>query len=418
MKHIRDEQKGALFLILIAFILVAAGVIIWLSLRTDTVAESLGNDQVVRVLFVMENEKGSVLFTNVLIYYPVSKKAALVNVPGNTGAIYQSLGRVDRIDAVYKEKGISVYKNEIDTMLGMTIPFTIVVKLNDFVKLTDLMGGMHIFISQPVDVRLNSGERWLLPSGAVTLDGDKVSTYLRCRLADETDDDVQDRYQNMMIAFFTALSERKSVIFMRKYFNLYASLLSTNLDRKDLYKLLSLLSEMDTEYIIRQTITGSFRKIDKETLLFPLNNGEFIKQAVSQATNMLVSTGGMMTSRVYVLEIQNGTTEQGLAHNAAILFQNASYDVLSAINADSVDCEETVIIDHIGNKDIAKMVGDFIHCTNIKEEEVKPDVAGNDSAADVDFTIILGKDFDGRYVRPQVKKQNSEPPVSEAGEKQ
>jgi hypothetical protein len=110
-----------------------------------------------------------------------------------------------------------------------------------------------------------------------------------------------------------------------------------------------------------------------------------------------------MTSRIYVLDIQNGTTVQGLAHNTAVLFQNASYDILSTSNADRTDYEKTVIIDHIGSKEIAKMVGDFIHCTNIQEEEVKPADAGTDATANVDFTIILGKDFDGRYVRQSVK---------------
>ena len=114
---------------------------------------------------------------------------------------------------------------------------------------------------------------------------------------------------------------------------------------------------------------------------------------------MLLSSTGTYASRVYVLEIKNGTTVQGLAHNTSILFQNASYDVLSAMNADSNDYEKTVIIDHIGNKEIAAMVGDFIHCTNIVEEEVDLSNTESETAADVDFTIILGKDFDGRYVR-------------------
>ena len=71
---------------------------------------------------------------------------------------------------------------------------------------------------------------------------------------------------------------------------------------------------------------------------------------------------------------------------------------MSAANADSNDYEKTVIIDHIGNKEVADVVGEFIHCTNIVEEEVVSENEDN-SAADVDFTIILGKDFDGRYVR-------------------
>ena len=101
---------------------------------------------------------------------------------------------------------------------------------------------------------------------------------------------------------------------------------------------------------------------------------------------------------VYVLEIQNGTTTQGLARNTAILFQKASYDVLSPVNAARNDYDETVIIDHIGNAEVAKIIGDFIHCTNIKDENELEEVGESSSEANVDFTIILGKDFNGRYV--------------------
>jgi polyisoprenyl-teichoic acid--peptidoglycan teichoic acid transferase len=397
--HMRDEQKGLLFLILIVLVIVAAGIIVTLSLRTDTVGKSLENDQVIRVLYVMEDKPGNAFMTEMIVYYPVSKKAAIVNIPANIGAIYSSLGRVDGISAVYKEKGIDVYKSEIENLLGTKIPFYTVVTLSDFVNLSDMMGGMRVFIPEPVDAVSENGERWLLPSGAVTLDGDKISVYLRYRLPDENDTDIYERYQNIMIAFFTQLSDYKSVILGKNNFKSYSSLLSTNLDAKDFYRLMQLLSGIDTEYIIKQNVTGSARNVDGKIFVFPLNGGEFIKQAVAQSTNMLISTGSTMTSRIYVLEIQNGTTIQGLAHNTSILFQNASYDVLTTSNADRTDYENTVIIDHIGNKEIAKMVGDFIHCTNIQEEEVKPDDAGNDTVANVDFTIVLGRDFDGRYVR-------------------
>ncbi|MBC6719595.1 LCP family protein [Treponema sp. Marseille-Q4130] len=404
--HIRDEQKGILFLILIFAIIAGVSVFIALSLRTDTVGKSLENDQVIRTLYVLDDGNGNALMTEVVIYYPVSKKAAVVNIPYNVGGIYRVLegvegtqGRTDGIAVIYREKGIAAYLRQIENLLGTSIPFYSIVKLDHFITLTDMMGGLRVFISAPVDSLSADGERWLLPSGAVTLDGDKVSTYLRYRLSEETDADVYERYQNVMIAYFTQLGENKAMILAKKNINKFLPLFSSNLDAKDFATHMSLLAEMNTEYIIRQNVTGRVSTVDGKQLVFPLNGGDFIKQAVAQSTNMLISTGNTMTSRIYVLEIQNGTTVQGLAHNTAILFQNASYDILSTLNADRNDYEKTVIIDHIGNREIAKMVGDFIRCTNIQEEEVRSDTA-NESVASVDFTIILGKDFDGRYVRP------------------
>ena len=402
--EIRDEQKGAMFLILILLIIIGVSIFMAKSLQVDTIGQKLADDQVLRVLSVMKDNDDNVIFTNVLIFYPVSKKATSVNIPGNTGAIYHSLGRVDRIDAVYKEKGIAAYKSEVEKLLGCGIPFYMVMTLDNFVQVADILNGLRVFIPSPIDTVSEGGERWLLPSGAVNLDGDKINTYLSYHIEDESAAELQERFQNVITAFFTALHDRRSfAIGNKKVFERIFKLLDMNLDKKDSFRLLSMISEMDAETVGRQTVTGAFRIVDSKKLLFPLNNGEFIKEAVKQSTNMLVSNNGAFASRVYVLEIKNGTPVQGLAHNTSILFQNASYDVLSAVNADSNDYENTVIIDHIGNKEIAAMVGEFIHCTNILEEEVDLDDFENNTAADVDFTIILGKDFDGRYVRATKK---------------
>lgn len=402
--QLNDERKGAFFLIIIFLIIVTVSVIFAVSMHTDAVADRIADDQVIRLLLVVDEGKGDervAIFSNVLVYYPVSKKAMTVNIPGNTGAIYQSLGRVDRIDDVYREKGIDVYRKEIEKLLGMNIPFSLVIKMDDFIRMTDMLGGLRVFIPAPVDVVAENGERYLLPSGAVNLDGDKIYMYMKYQFEEETDSDVQERYQNIATSFYMTLHEKNAVVCRsRKVFREFHGIFRMNLsDFDDVYRLFSLIADMDSESIGLQTVTGKIRIVDEQPLLFPLNNGEFIKEAVRQSTNMLVSNSGSQASRIYVLEIQNGTTVQGLAHNTSILFQNASYDVLSAVNADSNDYEHTVIIDHIGNREMAELVGEFIRCTNIVEDSVNLSATEDTSSANVDFTIILGKDFDGRYVR-------------------
>lgn len=400
MKKIRDEQKGIIFIALIIVIIVVLSVVFSVSLKTNIVEEKMKTEEVVRTLFVIEDTDTSVLFTSVMIYNISSQKAALVNIPGYIGAIYKSLNRVDKIERVYEEIGIESYKTEIEKLLAIKIPYYAVIKMNDFQMLTDYLGGLKVFIPEPIDYKNNSGERFLLPSGIVNLDGDKVAAYLNYMLESEREADVQDRYQNIMSAFITSLHEKKFNIFSKKNFKLYSDAIQTNVNEEEEYTLFSTLSDVDSESIIRQTITGSARNVDGQFLLLPLNNGEFIKEAIKQTTNMLGSADGSLTSRVYVLEIQNGTNKQGLARNTSILFQNASYDVLSAVNADSDNYEKTVIIDHIGNEDVAKMVGEFIHCTNIQNANSLTEEEDYSTETRVDFTIILGKDFNGRYVVP------------------
>ncbi|WP_296328539.1 LCP family protein [uncultured Treponema sp.] len=393
-----NSNKGAFLLILIFLILISVIVGLSLSLRVNTIDENLKSDRVIKTLVVME-DKNRVLFTDVFIYYPVSQRGALINILENTGAIFSSLGRVDSIDSVYLEKGIDAYKSEIENLVGQSIPFYIVLNLSKFGELTDMLGGMKIFIASPVDTKNDEGERWLLPSGVVTLDGDKIRTYLNYERSDEPEEDLIERRQNVLLAFFSALTRNEKIISDKKSFSELEKKMLSNLDGKDFHRLMSVVSHVDSEHLMPQSITGSKRVVDGKTLLFPYYDGNLIKEVFRQVSNSLISVDNANINRTYVLEIQNGTTVQGLARNTMVLLQSAGYDILSTGNADSNDYEKTVIINHIGNAEIAKSLGDFIHCTNIVEESVSEEADSNTAAANVDFTIILGKDFDGRYVK-------------------
>lgn len=405
MRSVRrnGSGKGVIFLILIFAIIIFCVTFIALSLRVDSVDESLKNNSVIKTLFVLE-DKEQVLFTDVFIYYPVSKRGALINILGNTGAIFQSLGRVDRIDAIYTEKGIETYKAEIEKLIGQPIPFYIEMNMKNFGELTDMLGGLKVFVPSPVDVKTDEGERWLLPSGAVNLDGDKITTYLTYFKPEESDSEIVDRRQNVMVAFLSALNRGRLSFLDSKSFPLYAQKINSNLKEKDLYNLFSKISNVDSERLVPQTITGSRRWVDGKELLFPFYDGQLIKDVVKQASNALVDLENTAINRIYVLEIQNGTTVQGLARNTAALLKSAGYDVLSTLNAEKSDLEKTVIINHIGNAEIAKNLGNFIRCTNIIDDKILPesvegDAISAESASNVDFTIILGRDFDGRYVK-------------------
>lgn len=395
--HLSQEQKGSLFLLLILAIIATVGTILFFSLREDPVGDVLRKDQVIETLLVME-DNNQVLSTNVLLYYPVSHLGAVINIPGNTGAIFSSIGRVDRIDQVYLDKGIQTYKTEIEKLIGTQIPFYIVINLQHFQSLTDRLGGMKVLVPSPVDAVSSAGDRWLLPSGAVLLDGDKIAQYLEYSIEDETDSSMEERRQNIILAFLSAITKNASVMFDKKNFKYYAGYFKSNVDSKDLCSLLREIAQIDSERIVPQTVTGTRRMVDGKELLFPFYDGQLIKDVMLQTVNSLVSKSGTLSGRVYVIEIQNGTSTQGLARNTGALLKSAGYDVLRTTNAVSNKIEKTEIVDHIGNKDVVKSLADFIHCENITEEDIQAGNSIDDRNQNVDFTIILGNDFDGRYV--------------------
>ena len=398
----KARNKGGILLVSIFFIIIVVIAVLILSLREDPIKSSLREGKgVLKTLFVLEHNN-QVLFSDVLMSYhltasekgaddadEISKRGVLINIQGNTGGIWRSLDRADRIDAIYSEKGIGVYKSEIENLLGQPIPFYVLMSLDDFSQLTDLLGGMSVFIPNPVDIKNVDGQRWLLPSGAINLDGDKVRTYLMYSEADESESDIDDRRQNVVLAFFNAISRNADVFKAKSSFGEIAKRFQTNLSRSDVQELFDEILQIDPERLAPQAITGTYRTVDGKQLIFPLQEGLYIKDVVNHAIRQLKDRGQDEKTN-YSIRILNGTHVQGLAAKTRSLL-SSNYDVLEYDNADSNEYEKTVIIDHIGNEESAKLLGDFIKCDNIRE-----DMDANTSA---DFTIILGKDFNGRYVR-------------------
>jgi len=89
----------------------------------------------------------------------------------------------------------------------------------------------------------------------------------------------------------------------------------------------------------------------------------------------------------------NGTRVNGLAGRTAEIFRSFGYDLATAQNADRQDYEHTVVLARKGDLATAQQVARIINCTRVHAEPAE----GIDTAVDV--TIILGKDFDGRYCK-------------------
>lgn len=398
---LKRERKGIILIGMIAAIVIALVVIIAIYAKQDKIKENLQQDPVIKVLFVLK-DKNQALFTDVLIYYPVTGKGVLINIPGNTGGLYGALDRVDRIDAIYSEKGIEAYRDAIASFIKVDIPFYIETSLNNFVEIADLLGGLELFISMPVDERSSTGDIWLLPSGKVTLDGEKLRTFLTYHLPEDSDSDIQERRQDATVAYLSAVKANSNTYLNMSNFSQLSSRMSSNVKDVDLLELFLYISEVDTERFETLTVTGNNTTVDGKTLLMPFRNGEYIKDVTKKSINSIVSASGSANARPYVIRILNGTKILGLAHNTKILLEGAAYEVLDIGNVDSdEEVEETYIIDHIGEQEVALAIGDFIHCSKVETEEIKKD--DNENVSNVDFTLVLGKNFDGRWVHQKEK---------------
>jgi hypothetical protein len=105
------------------------------------------------------------------------------------------------------------------------------------------------------------------------------------------------------------------------------------------------------------------------------------------------------------VEILNGTATIGLAGRTAELLRSFGYDVISIGNADRNDYWDTQIIDRSGFKEMAETFAGIIRCGNIRFESQISDDPVSDAGINMqnleykaDFILIIGRDFNGRYV--------------------
>jgi anionic cell wall polymer biosynthesis LytR-Cps2A-Psr (LCP) family protein len=370
-------------------------------LGLDPIEEALAGDQVINILFVLEHE-GKPLGSYVLMYYPGTKRAAVIDVPGEVGLIIQEINRVDRIDTVYNPQKTPAFQREVENLLGITLNFSVTYDTRNLGKIVDLLEGVEIFIPSPVEL---FGETPVLfPSGRQRLDGDKALLYLTYTVPDEDGELVYFRRQRFFLGFIKRLGEENGILKVPSVARLYHSLIKTNMTQRTGSRLFDELVNIDTDKIALRSVTGDRREVSGQTLLLPQNDGTVIKDIVRQVLrNLTMQVEGNITERKFTVEVLNGTVNNGMAGRTAELLRSFGYDVVAIGNADRNDYENTEIIDRSGIEDVVKTFGDVIQCTNIRYEdpddrnlelEITPQYLEYKS----DFTLIIGRDFNGRNV--------------------
>jgi anionic cell wall polymer biosynthesis LytR-Cps2A-Psr (LCP) family protein len=394
---------ASIFLLIAIVLLLAGGIVVAVyTLNSDPVEEILSTDRVISVLYIIEKDQKP-LSTYVLMCYPKTRRAAIFDIPGEIGMLIQRIRRVDRIDAVYSPQRVSVFESEIERLLGIDITFTIVINTENLSKAVDLIEGVELFIPSPVDVRGEEGLA-LFSSGKNRLDGDKAVSFISYQAPDENSEMAVFRRQRFFLGFLKRQAEMNEALKNPAVSQLYQSFMQTSLNQRTRTRLLDEFADMDMDRINIQAVGGYLREISGQMLLIPLDEGNLIKDIVRQALTTLTNPAeGSLTDRVFTVEVLNGTSVTGLAGRTAEVLRGFGYDIISIGNADHASYEKTVIIDRSGNEGIAKNFAGIIRCTNINfESQSRDNLEGEFVMQNLeyrsDFTLIIGRDFNGRYV--------------------
>ena len=396
------KTDASIILLLIIAVLLVVGIVgTVFALRPDPFQESFAEGKPINTLFIIESEE-TPFSSYVLMFYPATRRGAIFDIPGSLGLIIQQINRMDRIDAVYDPRRIAPYRNEIERLLGIDIAFSIVITLDNLSKITDLIQGVEVFIPSQVDVFLD--EHILLPSGVSKLDGDKARLFISYYLPDENRELVNQRRQRFFMGFIRGLGEQSHFLGTPQVSTLFYSFLNTEMNQRTLVRLINEIAAIDMDRISIQTVGGDIREVSGQTLIFPHDNGARIRDIVRQTQGILIQEpGSYFVDRTFTVEVLNGTTQTGLAARTAELLGGFGYEITTFGNADRNDYDRTLIIDRSGYREMAIAFGDIIRCSNIRfdapdQQNVEDDFIIRSFENRSDFTIILGRDFNGRFV--------------------
>lgn len=393
-------DNGLILLLLIVMVVAGLSVYVYSQVRTDRITSVLQGKKEIRVLFVVA-DGDKPLFTEAFLYNPGTKRAALFDIPGNIGSIINSLNRIDRIDLLYRKGRVDDYKRKIQELLNVDIPFYWVMSPAELGAVTDLIGGLSIFIPNAVE-QVSDKQMTLLPAGNVVLDGSKVDTYLTYDDPTSNGESNQsvdrfERERRIMAALLKGLGQKAAYLTNDHVFPYLSSRISTNMDARALKAFIREMAHMD-ERMVSQRVLGDLKSVEGSTggekLLFPYFEGQLLKDAVRQVQSSL-SSQDMAFADVGNLNLQilNGTSIPGLAARTKELYQSYGFQNVTVGNANATGVEKTTVIDHKGSQAAAQRVADIIRARSIVKQPVDP------SNPDIDVTIVLGSDFDGWYVK-------------------
>ncbi|MDR1507975.1 MAG: LCP family protein [Treponema sp.] len=399
-RGVKLSDPSLLLLLAILGILAAGGFLLFRVLRTDPIVEALEKKQVINVLFILEGD-GKPLGSYVLMYSPGNNRASAISIPGDVGKIIRSTDRVDRIDSAYNPKNNDEFISEVESLLDLGIDYSVVFEWEKLGKIVDLIEGVELFV--PHALEIYGDVPILFPSGNMLLDGDKARQYIRFELAGEEPEQMSLRREQFFIGFLKSLGEKHGRFDNPQMASAFYPLFKTEMNRLARERFFEALSVLDISRVSIQPVAGNYREVSGQDLLIPHYDGTVIKDIVRQAQRSLSrESPGALVERVFTVEVLNGTGTTGLASRTADLIRGFRYDVVSTGNADRGDYEKTEVIDRTGLPEVLTVFADTINCKNIRYESR---ISGADEAPAVqnldykaDFTLIIGKDFNGRVV--------------------
>ncbi len=193
---------------------------------------------------------------------PEKKSAEVVSIPRDTLAVLPGRG-LDKINHAYAFGGAEMSRQTVENLLGIKIPYYIVVNLSGIIKIIDSVGGLEIDVEKKMYYIDYAGGLYIdLKPGRQRLSGKDVLGYLRFR---HSDGDLSriSRQQHFLRALAGEMMKKENLFHSPALFFDLLGDLSTNLNSRQILGLgLTLKGAYELNQINITTLPGHDMMVD------------------------------------------------------------------------------------------------------------------------------------------------------------
>jgi LCP family protein required for cell wall assembly len=388
-----DFDWVSILLIFLAIGIIVGTILFIFYFRASELEELLEKESTISWIFV-ENDSGTTHATLLYFYNPKTQKLASLVMPSKTRmkVDYEDKPAYDTLGNIYFRGGPSIVKKTIEKLTEIEFDFYFVYDLSDVEKLIDLLDGLEVYNQN----RLNylDAERNMfiqVPKGKVVLDGAKASEFLLFKQGDSGEKIMVENHRVFLESLLERMHDVESLMGNPRVSKILTKKIVTNMNRRDLRMLVGEMKKVSSSKVLFYLMFGKNTTIKDENFISPIENGRWLRERIENMKKFISDEGPAPIGNEINIEILNGSTNPGQAQSLRNYFVGYGFNIVHHGNAPRNDYEKTLVVDRIGRPSLAKRIADIINC-----QEVHTRI---DKTLMVDVTIIIGNDFEGRYVR-------------------
>ena len=345
--------------------------------------------EIISILFTGLDDNDSCYKTDTLIlglYNPLTKRFGLIFLPRDLKVKVETKMGINKgkINSVYSKYGMKKLLEVITSLTGLDVKFHVSMRIEDIIKIVDLIGGVNIYVNKAMKYTDKSADLYIeLPRGIIKCDGVKAMQFIRYRSDERGDMGRIERQYEFILNIIKKSIVKNNILQNLKILKVIYKKVKTNLNFNDIINLIKYTSTADFNNVEMIKVGGEFvNEYGVEYIQPDLNKS---KKNSKNLLNKLTYTKKNYIPQEIKVQVLNGSGKRGMAKRVRDKLVRNGFNVIEFGNADSQNYENMLILDREGNMKKALKVAGILKIRN-----VFPNI---NHIIMIDVKVIVGKDY-------------------------